>query len=87
MHDWACEKGCRDGNMQNHTGSTFWPNNKYWNRSCAKIVKGALPKRAGILACVIGHAKKVALSESREIARVAYFGKITNIGSGPARKI
>ena len=31
--------------------------------------------------------KKVAVSESREIAWVAYLGQITNIGSGHAQKL
>ena len=38
---------------------------------------------AVILAC----AKKVAVSESREIACVAYLGQIMNIGSGRARNL
>ena len=42
---------------------------------------------AGILASAIGCAKKLAVSESRESARGAYFGKITNIGSGRTRKL
>ena len=42
---------------------------------------------AGILACTIRHMKKVIVSELREIARVAYLGQITNIGSGRARKL
>ena len=41
---------------------------------------------AWILACAIAQAKNVASSESREIARVAYLGQITNIGSGRTRK-
>ena len=44
-------------------------------------------RRFGILACAIGHAKKVAVSESREIAPVAYLGQITNIGSGRVGKL
>ena len=31
--------------------------------------------------------KKVAVSESHEMARVAYFGQITNIGRGRAQKL
>ena len=37
--------------------------------------------RAEVLACAIGRAKKVAVSESCEIAWIAYLGQITNIGS------
>ena len=44
--------------------------------------KSSTPGRAGILARAMGCAKNVAISESREIARVAYLGQITNIGSG-----
>ena len=36
---------------------------------------------ARILACAFGRAKKFAISESREIARIANLGQITNIGS------
>ena len=43
--------------------------------------------RVGILARVIGRAKKVAVSESCEIARVAYLGQITTIGSDYAQKL
>ena len=43
--------------------------------------------KARILASAIGCAKKLAVSESRESARGAYFGKITNIGSGRTRKL
>ena len=39
------------------------------------------PRKARILACTINNLKKVAVSESREIARVACLGQITNIGS------
>ena len=49
--------------------------------------KRSAPGRIGILACAIGHAKEVATSESREIARVVYLGQITNIGSGHVRKL
>ena len=45
------------------------------------------PERAGILPCVIDRMKKVAVSKSREIARVAYLRQITMIGSGCARKL
>ena len=44
-------------------------------------------ERAGIIACAIARAKKFAVSESREIARVVYLGQITNIESGRARKL
>ena len=44
------------------------------------------PRRAGILACAIGPAKKIAVSESREISWIASLGQITIIGSGCARK-
>ena len=47
--------------------------------------KGCAPRRNGILPCAIGRAKKVAVSESREITWVAYLGQITNIGSSRAR--
>ena len=53
-------------------GSIFMPNNKYWMRSCTKIIKGALPGGDGILACPKGRANEVAVSESREIVLVAY---------------
>ena len=46
--------------------------------------KRSVPERAGILAHAIPHEKRVAVSELREIARVAYLGQITNIGSGRA---
>ena len=42
---------------------------------------------ARILACVIGRAKMVAASESREIAWIAYLGQITNIGRGRTQKL
>ena len=42
---------------------------------------------AGILVCAIGRVKKVAVSESRGIVRVAYLGQIMNIGIGRARKL
>ena len=41
---------------------------------------------AGIVARVIGRAKKFVVSESRKIAQVAYLGQITSIGKGRARK-
>ena len=40
------------------------------------------PWRARILAYAINYTKKVAVTKSREIARVAYLGQITNIGCG-----
>ena len=48
-----------------------------------KNFKRGTPRRTEIVAC----AKMVAVSESREIARVAYLGKIINIGSDRARKL
>ena len=45
------------------------------------------PRGAEIFAVVIGRAKNVVLSEPCEIAQVAYFGQITNVGSGRARKL
>ena len=42
--------------------------------------KRIAPGWAGILACTIGRAKKVVLSESHGIALVAYLGQITNMG-------
>ena len=68
-------------------GSIFRPNNKYWMRSLTKIIKGALPGGDGILACVNGHANEVAVSESRQIALVAYLGQIMSIGCGRALKL
>ena len=38
--------------------------------------------RIEILACAISYLKKVVVLKSREIAWVAYLGKITNIGNG-----
>ena len=87
MRDWAREKGCRLIIARNRTGSIFRPNNKYWKRSRTKIVNGTLPGGDGILACVNGRANVVAVSESREIVRVAYLGQITSIGSGRAQKL
>ena len=43
--------------------------------------------RAEILVRAIGRTKKIAVSESREIARVAYLGEITNIESSRAQKL
>ena len=40
-----------------------------------------------MIACAISYSKKDAVSESREIAEVAYLGQINNIGSGRARKL
>ena len=50
----------------------------------AQIIKVALPIRDGIFVCVNRRANEVAVSESREIARVAYLGQIKSIGSGRA---
>ena len=52
-----------------------------------KNYKKSAPERAGIVACAIGHAKKVAISESHEIAHVDYLGQIMNIESSRARKL
>ena len=49
--------------------------------------KRSAPARVGILACAIGLAKEVIVSESRDIARVADLVHIKNIGSGLARKL
>ena len=46
------------------------------------IFKRSALRRAEILAYVIARAKKIAVLESRKIARVAYSGQITIIGSG-----
>ena len=37
------------------------------------------PSRARKIVCAISYSNKVAISESPEIARVAYLGQITNI--------
>ena len=52
-----------------------------------KNYKTRAPGRAGILACVIERAKKVAVFELIGITRVAYLHQITNIGSGRVRKL
>ena len=49
--------------------------------------KRSAPVRAGILASTISYSIKVAVSKSHEIARVAYLGRITNIGSNRAGKL
>ena len=49
--------------------------------------KRSAPERAKILACAIAPAKKVVVSESREIAWVAYLAQITIIRSSRARKL
>ena len=87
VHDKLLEKGCHLKITQNCTGSIFRLNNEYWKWSRAKIIKGALQGGAAILASANKRAKEVAVSESPEIARVAYLGEITNIGSGCARKL
>ena len=56
-------------------------------RSRTEIIKGALPGGDGILACVNGRANVVAVSESFEIALVAYLGQIMSIGCGRAVKL
>ena len=60
--------------MRNRTGSIFRPNNESWKQSRTKIMKVALPIRDGIFVCVNGRANEVAVSESREIVRVAFLG-------------
>ena len=52
-----------------------------------KNYKRSAPGGARILAFAIGRAKKVAVSESCEIAHVDYLGQITNIGSSHVRKL
>ena len=49
--------------------------------------KMSSPGTAGVLACAICYSKKIAVSQSREIGRVAHLGQITNIGSGRGRKL
>ena len=44
-------------------------------------------ERAWILACAIWRAKRLAVSDSRGIARAAYLSQITNIGIGCGRKL
>ena len=58
----------------------------YWKWSNAKIINGALSGGDGITAGGNGRANEVAVSESREITRVAYLGQITCIRRGRARK-
>ena len=87
VRDWARERGCRLGIARNHMGCIFRPNNESWKRLRTKIIKGALPGGAGILACTIGRAKNVAISESHKITRVAYIGQISIIGGGRAKII
>ena len=53
----------------------------------AKIREGALPVWDSILVCVNGRENEVAVSELREIARLAYLGLITSIGRGRALKL
>ena len=59
----------------------------YWKWSRAKIINGALSGGDGTITSATGYANEVAVSESREIARVVYLGQITRIGSGRARKL
>ena len=49
-----------------------------------KIAKGEIPGGYGILASADGRANVVAVSESREIERVAYLGQVMANGSGRA---
>ena len=56
-------------------------------QSHTKIIKGGLPGGDGLLACENGRANEVAVSESREIATVAYLGQITSIANNPALKL
>ena len=87
VRDMLLEKGCRLRIAQNCTSSTFSPNNEYWKRSWAKNYLKKGTGWAGILASAIARAKKVIVSNSWEIARVAYFGQITIIRSGRTRKL
>ena len=48
-----------------------------------KNYNSSAPESAEILVCVISYSKKVALSESHEIACVAYLGQIMIIGRDP----
>ena len=59
----------------------------YWKRSRAKIINGALPGGDGVLACTNERVNEIVVTESREIARVAYLDQITSVGSGRARKL
>ena len=68
-------------------GSIFMPNNDNWMRSRSKIIKGGLLGGDGISAYVNGRANEVAVSQSREIAWVAYLGQIMSIGCGRALKL
>ena len=84
--------GAREGGRRlliarNQMGSIFRPNRGYWKWSRAKIVKGAIPGRDGILASADGRSREVAVSESREIERVAYLGQIKANESSRAREL
>ena len=68
-------------------GSIFRPNSECWIRSRTEIINGALLGGDGILACVNGSANEVAVSETREIAWVAYSGQIMCVGCGRALKL
>ena len=68
-------------------GSIFRPNNEYWMQLRTKIIKGAHLGGNGILACVNGSANEVAVSQSREIAWVAYLGQTMSIGYSRALKL
>ena len=67
--------------------SIFRPKNESWMQSRTKIIKGAHLGGNGILACVNGRANEDAVSESREIAWVAYLGQIMSIGWSRALKL
>ena len=69
MRNWAREKGCCLGITWNRTGSIFRPNNEYRKQS----------REGHDISVCDWMPKKVAISESRRVARVAYLGKITNI--------
>ena len=58
----------------------------YWKRSHAEIINGDRPGGDGILASANERANEFAISELREIPRLAYLDKITSIRSGRARK-
>ena len=73
--------------MRNRTGSIFRPKKGYWKLSHAKITKGAIPGGEGILASADGRANGVAVSESREIERVAHLGQIKVLGTRRSRKL
>ena len=74
MRDWA----------RNRMGSIFRLNNESLEAVVFENYKRSTVGRTGILACAIGRAKKVVVSESLENTRVTHLGQITNIESGRA---